>query len=124
MTKTRGMVAMTTGRKDNIAEERMLAILPVCYFVFGCYLFVVSHMLANGGGTMTIEEDGGGDDRTRGQHRRRKYVGYTTCLLFFFGCYLFVFFHMLANGGGTTTIEEDAGDDRTRGQTTLPKKVR
>ncbi len=33
---------------------------------------------------MAGEEDGGDDDGTRGQHvhRRRKYVGYATCLLF------------------------------------------
>ncbi len=35
---------------------------------------------------MADEEDGGDDDGTRGQHvhHRRKYVGYTTCLLFIF----------------------------------------
>ncbi len=35
---------------------------------------------------------------TRGQHHRRTYVGYTTCLLFFFN--LFVVSHMLAMAEG------------------------
>ncbi len=76
------------------------------------YLFVVSHMLAmvddNG------QEDGGDDDGTRGQHRRRKYVGYTTCLLFYFfisllspTCWLW----------WTDNGQEDGGDDDgTRGE--------
>ncbi len=41
---TRRMMATTTGREDNIAEESTLAILPVCGGVSN--LFVVSHMLA------------------------------------------------------------------------------
>ncbi len=44
---TRWMVVETMGRADNIAEERTLAILPVCCFLgFVFNLFVVSHMLA------------------------------------------------------------------------------
>ncbi len=61
------------------AEESTLAILPVCCLLF----FVVISLLSPtcwlyGRGIMT--EDGGGDNGTRGQHFRRKYV---TCLLFF-----------------------------------------
>ncbi len=36
------MVATTTGREDNIAEESTLAILPVCCLFLLLYLFVVS----------------------------------------------------------------------------------
>ncbi len=40
-------MATTTGREENIAEESTLAVtIPVWLFV--CYLFVVSLMLANG----------------------------------------------------------------------------
>ncbi len=60
---------------------------------------------------------------TRGQHRRRKYVGYTTCLLFL--------------GGGLISLlsptcwlrrkdyeEVDGGDDNQRDErTTSPKNV-
>ncbi len=94
-TKTRLIVATTTGRKDNIADVGYTTCLLL---FFGCYLFVVSHMLRRD----KDKEDGGDDNETRGQHRRRRYVGYTTCRCFF-GCYLFVVSHMLANGGGTTT---------------------
>ncbi len=38
-------VATTTGRENNITEERMLAILPVCCFFF-VVISLVSHMLA------------------------------------------------------------------------------
>ncbi len=62
------------------------------------------------------QKDGGDDDGTRGQHCRRKYVGYSTCLLFW-------------GGGGLTSLlsptcwlwwmdndQEDCGDDDgTRG---------
>ncbi len=74
---------MTTAQEDNmyIAEESTLAILYTCLlFIFVVYLFVVSHMLA--WRRDNDEEDGGDDDGTRGQHCRRRYVGYTTCLLF------------------------------------------
>ncbi len=40
------------------------------------------------------------DDRARGQHCRRKYVGYTTCLLFFGGFLISVVSHMLAMAEG------------------------
>ncbi len=54
------------GREDNITEERMLAILPVCCCCFfGCYLFCLPHA---GYGREIMTEDGGGNDRTRGQH--------------------------------------------------------
>ncbi len=70
-TTTRGMVA---GREDNvyIADESTLAILPVCC-CSTCRLWRRDN----------DEEDGGDDEGTRGQHCRRKYVGYTTCLLLF-----------------------------------------
>ncbi len=88
-TTLRRMVATTTGREDNmyIAEECTLAILPVCC-CSTCRLWRRDNH----------EEDGGDNHGTRGQHvhRRRKYVGYTTCLLLF---------HMQATvpSGGTAT---------------------
>ncbi len=51
---------------------------------------------------------------TRGQHRRRTYVGYTTCLLIFFGCYLFGLPH--AGYGRGIMTEDGGGDNGTRGQ--------
>ncbi len=91
-TTTRRMVVTTTGREDKIAEECTLAILPVCC----CLAFFKISLLSP---TCWLwrrdneEVDGGEDDGTRGQHCRRKYVGYTTCLLGFFN--LFVVSHML-----------------------------
>ncbi len=54
------------------------------------------------------EEDGSDDDGTRGEHRRRKYVGCNcTCLSavshMLANGYHFVVSHILANGGETTT---------------------
>ncbi len=49
-------------------------------------------MLANGGGIAT-RRIGGNDDGTRGQHHRRKYVGY-----------LFVVSHMLAMAEGQVVV--------------------
>ncbi len=37
---------------------------------------------------------------TRGQHHRRTYVGYTTCLLFFFWVVISLVSHMLAMAEG------------------------
>ncbi len=45
-TMTRRMLVTMTGREDNITEESLLAVLPVCCFLGGFNLFVVSHMLA------------------------------------------------------------------------------
>ncbi len=74
------------GGDDDQREERTTSPKNVCWlyylsvvFLFGCYLFGLPHA-GYGRGIMT--EDGGGDNGTRGQHCRRKYVGYTTCLLF------------------------------------------
>ncbi len=72
-----------------------------------------------------MTEDGGGDNGTRGQHvhRRRKYIGYTTCLLFFV-VNLFVVSHMLAmaerqrRGGWWLQRQHE------RTTCTSPKKVR
>ncbi len=84
-----------------IAEESMLAILPVCC----CCFLLLSLCCLWLWRRDTDEEDGGDDDGTRGQHVhcRRKYVGYTTCLLF-----IFVVISLLSPtcwqyGGGTTT---------------------
>ncbi len=57
---------------------------------------------------------------TRGQHRRRTYVGYTTCLLLlFFGCYLFGLPYA-GYGRGIYGGDDDQRDERT----TSPKNVR
>ncbi len=114
---------MTTikGREDNNTEERMLAILLVCCLFFGCYLFGLPHA-GYGRGIMT--EDGGGDNGTRGQHCRRKYVGYTIpvcCFLFFLiisllspTCWLWRRDNDEVDGG-----DNDQRDERT----TSPKNV-
>ncbi len=56
----------TTGQEDNIAEERTLAILPVCCLMLFFCLFVVSLMLANGGRT-AMRRIGGNDNGTHMQ---------------------------------------------------------
>ncbi len=115
-TTMKRMVAMMTGREDNIAEESTLAILPVCCFV-----------LLGGEGLISLlsptcwlwrrdndEEDGGDEDGTRRQHVhcRKKYVGYTTCLLF-----NFVVISLLSPTyllWRRDNDEEDGGDDDGR----------
>ncbi len=52
----------------------------------------------------------------RGQHRRRTYVGYTTCLLFVFGCYLFGLPHAAWLWRRDNDEEDGGDDDGTRGQ--------
>ncbi len=91
----------------------MLAILLVLFFLWLLSLWSPTCWLWQ---RDNDEENGGGDDRTSGQHRRRTYVGYTTCVLFFCSCYLFVVSRMLANGGRTATRRIGGNDDGTRGQ--------
>ncbi len=50
-----------------------------------------------------MTEDGGGDNETRGQHFRRKYVGYTICLLFWGFFESLCCLPHVGHGGGTTT---------------------
>ncbi len=70
------------------------------------------------------EEDGGGNDGTRGRHVhcRRKYVGYTTCLLF-----IFVVISLLSLTcwlWRRDNDKEDGGDDDQRDERTIsPKNV-
>ncbi len=78
------------GREDNIANESTLAILPVCCFWFLKKSLCCLPRAGYGGGTMTMRMVVTSIKGTRGQHRRRMYVGYTSYLSAgFFGCYLF-----------------------------------
>ncbi len=82
-TTTRKMVVTTTAREDNmyITEESTLAILPVCCLFLLLSFCCLPHAGYGGGTTkrwMVVTTIKG----TRGQHCRRTYVGYTTCLLF------------------------------------------
>ncbi len=90
----------------------MLAILPVCCFFWLLSLWSPTCWLWQ---RDNDEEDGGGDDGTSRQHRRRTYVGYTTCVLF-------VFLLLLSLWSPTCCMameegQQDGGDDDgTRGQ--------
>ncbi len=66
------------GTRGQHAKESTLAILFFTFVVIyllspKCWLWQRDN----------DEEDAGDDNGTRGQQCRRKYVGYTTCLLFF-----------------------------------------
>ncbi len=92
---TRRMVVATTGRTDNIAEERTFYLSVVCFFGLphAAWLWWRDNE----------KEDGGDDNGTRGQHHRRKYVGYAPCLLFVVVFLSLCCLRMLANGGRTAT---------------------
>ncbi len=110
----RRMVATTMGREDNIVKESALAILPVLFFWFSIISLLSPTCWA--WRRDNDEVDGGDDDGTRRQHvhRRRKYVGYTTCLLL-----TFVVISLLSSTcwlWRRDNDEEDGGDeDGTRG---------
>ncbi len=115
---TRKMVVATTGRADSIAEERTLAILPVCCLFFCCcYLFGVSHILHGyGGGTTTrrmVATTMGREDNITEESTLAMLP--VCCLLLFF-C-LFVVSRMPANGGRTATRRMFYVDKRPDGST-------
>ncbi len=76
------------GGEDDQGDERATSPKNVCWLYY--LSVVVFWLLSLWSPTCWLwqrdddEEDGGGNDRTRRQHCRRKYVGYTTCLLFVF----------------------------------------
>ncbi len=99
---TRRMVATMTGRKDNIAEESTLAILPVCCFLFVFFISLLSP-------TCWLwrrdkNEVDGGDDDQRDQRttspKKVRWLYYLSVVVVFCGCYLFVVSHMLAMAEG------------------------
>ncbi len=97
-------------------KVRWLYYLSVVYFCFKS-LCCLPHA-GYGGGTTTKKMVVTTIKGTRGQHHRRTYVGYTTCLLLFsFGCYLFGLLWQRDNHGGWWWRQRDE-------RTTLPKKVR
>ncbi len=108
---------------DDQRDERTTSLKNVCWLyylsvvVFCCYLCCLPHA---GYGRGIKTEDGGGDNGTRGQHFRRKYVDYTT-----FCC--FGFFSLLSPTcwlWRRDNDEVDGGDDDQRDErTTSPKNV-
>ncbi len=108
-----------TGREDNIAKESTLAILPVCYFLVFLKSFGCLPHAGYGGGTTTRWRVVTTIKGTRGQHRQRTYVGYTTCLVFFFWLLHVSLWSWLWQRDND---EENGG--RRDEKTTSPKKVR
>ncbi len=103
---TRRMVVATTGRADNIAEECMLAILPVCCLFFGCDLFGLPDA-GYGRGIMTRRMVVATTGRADNIAEERTLAILPVCCLFFVVVISLVS-HMLHGYGG-------GDDDGTRG---------
>ncbi len=90
------------GGDDDQRDERTTSPKNVCWlyllFFLGCYIFVLPHA-GYGRGTTTRWMVVTMIKGTGGQHCRRTYVGYTTCLLFFLVVISLVS-HMLAMAEG------------------------